>query len=125
MDNASCPQLDDDLPRFVPALSPYLHSRPVPARYLKGYFSKLEPRISCVSDQETDMIHKVHQEWSDRGGCPTGSGALSRAGGFMSLLFPESVPERLFNTCALSALGFIEDGKRNPPAFIIKCTQRY
>jgi hypothetical protein len=107
MDNA---KLDNDHPELVSALSSCQHSRPLHPHLLEGYFPTLEPRISFVSDEEAILIQEVHQDWSDRGGPPTGTGALSKAGGFTSLCYPEGIPQKLLNTAALSAIAFIEDG---------------
>ncbi|KAF3927806.1 Dimethylallyltranstransferase [Dactylellina cionopaga] len=109
-------------PGFLPPLVPYENSVAVPPKYIpKDYWSRIEPRISCVADAEAKIILEVHRDWEETpGSLPARPGALSSLGGVTSLIYPEADPQRLLNTSALSAIAFIEDDMADGELFLHK-----
>ncbi|KAK6536015.1 hypothetical protein TWF281_000261 [Arthrobotrys megalospora] len=87
---------------------PYEGSLPIPPHLLKDYFSTFEPRISPIYEQENAKIRQLHHDWVARGCCHI-KGGLTEAGPFLSLICPESIPDRILSLAAHNDLGWIDD----------------
>ncbi|KAK6530333.1 hypothetical protein TWF694_003690 [Orbilia ellipsospora] len=94
---------------FIPCFAQYKNSRPIPARFLEGYYGILEPRVNIAADEEAEIIRSVEEEWKTRGGCLARPGLLADPGGALSLLFAEADPARLVNATPLTAFTPLAD----------------
>ncbi|KAK6496867.1 hypothetical protein TWF481_001849 [Arthrobotrys musiformis] len=94
---------------LIPPICTPTHSRPVPDKYMKGYFSNLEVRVHNNSDGELWGIVKMYEDWLERGGYERVLPIIPGFAGMMSLTMPEADPEKLVDIAGLTAFAFIED----------------
>ncbi|EPS41436.1 hypothetical protein H072_4656 [Dactylellina haptotyla CBS 200.50] len=95
---------------FFPPLSPYKSSSPIPDEFLKGYYSRIEPRFnSMIHAEESAAIRASETEWIARGGCTFRGGAFSPAGSIISITLPECIHKKASVLLVSSSSAFIED----------------
>ncbi|KAK6544760.1 hypothetical protein TWF694_001443 [Orbilia ellipsospora] len=94
---------------LIPALIPPRHSKPVPAKFMKGYWSNFDVRVHCCANFELKVIEDMDREWLDRGGLPRTSYVVEGLGGMLSLIMPEADPRRMIEMSSLCSIAFYED----------------